>query len=113
MSNRFFDADMKNAQKSFLFYNKFFQNLLLPRVLTLVVFCFIVHFSVGSSYFQIPIPRAFPSGLDRMMGLYFLTLFISIPRRFYSMQTLFGTEPRSPADVFDDTGSCSNEKKAH
>jgi cellulose synthase/poly-beta-1,6-N-acetylglucosamine synthase-like glycosyltransferase len=28
---RFFDADMKKAQKTFLFYNKFFQNLLLPR----------------------------------------------------------------------------------
>ncbi len=37
---RFFDADMKKAQKTFLFYNKFFQNLLLPRVLTLVSILF-------------------------------------------------------------------------
>src|SRR5450432_3177016 len=36
---RFFDADMKEAPRTFLFYNKFFQNLLLPRVLTLTVFC--------------------------------------------------------------------------
>src|SRR5450755_555171 len=35
---RFFDADMKKAQKTNIFFNKFFQNLLLPRVLTLVVF---------------------------------------------------------------------------
>ena len=85
---RFFDADMKGIQKSFLFYNKFFQNLLLPRVLTLVVFFFLVTLLLSSCLSHLPILAPHPYIWFTMMGLYFLTLFISIPRSFYRMQTL-------------------------
>ena len=85
---RFFDADMKGTKKSFLFYNKFFQNLLLPRVLTLVVFFFLAIIITVQLISDLPllVPRLYI--WIAMMGLYFLTLLISIPRSFYRMQTL-------------------------
>ena len=85
---RFFDADMKKAQKTFLFYIKFFQNLLLPRVLTLVVFCLLIATLLVQYAFNLPLLQPSPSIWIAMMSLYFLTLFISIPNSFYSVQTL-------------------------
>ena len=79
---RFFDADMKKAQKTFLFYNKFFQNLLLPRVLTLVVFCILTVTLLVQYFFHLPLLQPSPSIWIAMMGLYFLTLLISIPQQF-------------------------------
>lgn len=96
---RFFDSDMKAAQKSFLFYNKFFQNLLLPRVLTLVVFLIVVAFLILQYIFRIDILEPRPVVWFTMMGLYFVTLFISIPRNFYSMQTL-GAVSKIPLLMF-------------
>ncbi len=58
---RFFDSDMKNAQKTFLFYNKFFQNLLLPRVLTLVVFCILIATLLFNTIFHLPLLQPSPS----------------------------------------------------
>jgi cellulose synthase/poly-beta-1,6-N-acetylglucosamine synthase-like glycosyltransferase len=85
---RFFDSDMKKVQKTFLFYNKFFQNLLLPRVLTLVVFCILTATLLVQYFFHLPLLQPSPSIWIAMMGLYFLTLLISIPSSFYSMKTL-------------------------
>jgi cellulose synthase/poly-beta-1,6-N-acetylglucosamine synthase-like glycosyltransferase len=85
---RFLDSDMKAAQKSFLFYNKFFQNLLLPRVLTLVVFCVLLFIIFFQLIFHLPLLDPGPHVWLAMMGLYFITLLISIPRSFYSLQTL-------------------------
>jgi cellulose synthase/poly-beta-1,6-N-acetylglucosamine synthase-like glycosyltransferase len=85
---RFFDADMKKAQKTILFYNKFFQNLLLPRVLTLLVFCILIAVLLIQMFFRVPLLQPAASVWIAMMSLYFVTLFISIPRSFYSMQTI-------------------------
>jgi cellulose synthase/poly-beta-1,6-N-acetylglucosamine synthase-like glycosyltransferase len=85
---RFFDADMKKAQRTFLFYNKFFQNLLLPRVLTLVVFLILILTLLVQLLFRVPLLQPAPVIWIAMMVLYFLTLFISIPRSFYSMATI-------------------------
>jgi cellulose synthase/poly-beta-1,6-N-acetylglucosamine synthase-like glycosyltransferase len=85
---RFFDSDMKMAQKTFLFYNKFFQNLLLPRALTLVVFCFVIVIFGIEFFFQRPLLQPAPALWIAMMCLYFLTLLISIPRIFYRLHTL-------------------------
>jgi cellulose synthase/poly-beta-1,6-N-acetylglucosamine synthase-like glycosyltransferase len=85
---RFFDPDMKGIQKSFLFYNKFFQNLLLPRVLTIVVFFFLTIIIVVQLISHLPILEPPAYAWFAMMGMYFLTLFISIPRSFYRIQTL-------------------------
>jgi cellulose synthase/poly-beta-1,6-N-acetylglucosamine synthase-like glycosyltransferase len=85
---RFFDADMKKAQRTFLFYNKFFQNLLLPRVLTLVVFLILILTLLVQLFFHLPLLQPAPGIWIGMMVLYFLTLFISIPKSFYSMATI-------------------------
>jgi cellulose synthase/poly-beta-1,6-N-acetylglucosamine synthase-like glycosyltransferase len=85
---RFFDADMKKAQKTFLFYNKFFQNLLLPRVLTLVVFCILAGTLLIQWLFHLPLLQPMPIIWISMMALYFFTLFISIPGSFYKLQTV-------------------------
>ncbi len=86
---RFFDDDMKAAQKTVVFINKFFQNLLLPRVLTLVVFSIITVILLIQHYFQLPLIRPSFVVWASMMGLYLLTLLISIPRLFYSTKTLW------------------------
>jgi len=86
---RFFDDDMKTARKTFIFINKFFQNLLLPRVLTLVVFSMIILMLLIQHFFQIPLIRPSFSVWLFMMGLYLFTLLISIPRIFYSTKTLW------------------------
>jgi len=87
-AGRFFDGDMKKARHSIVFYNKFFQILLLPRVLTLVVFFFTGLVLLLQTIFRTPLLEPRPAVWLTMMGLYFLTLFISIPLRFYRLKTL-------------------------
>ena len=65
---RFFDADMKKAQRTILFYNKFFQNLLLPRVLTLVSILFFDRFDYYSEYIQPATAATHPFLMDRHDG---------------------------------------------
>jgi cellulose synthase/poly-beta-1,6-N-acetylglucosamine synthase-like glycosyltransferase len=86
---RFYDSDMKTAQKTIIFINKFFQNLLLPRVLTLVVFFIIIMILLVQHYFQLPLVRPYVFVWLSMMGLYLLALLISIPRIYYSTRTLW------------------------
>jgi cellulose synthase/poly-beta-1,6-N-acetylglucosamine synthase-like glycosyltransferase len=85
---RFFDSDMRKAQKTIIFFNKFIQNLLLPRVLTLVVFSVITVMLLVQHFFYLPLIRPAPVAWIAMMSLYLLTLLISIPRIFYSTKTL-------------------------
>jgi cellulose synthase/poly-beta-1,6-N-acetylglucosamine synthase-like glycosyltransferase len=85
---RFFHGDMQSAPKTILYYNKFFQNLLLPRILAIVVFCLLAFLLVIQAVFntQILFP-AWPFWIVVFL-LYFLALFISIPISFYSLGTL-------------------------
>jgi len=85
---RFFDADMKKSQKTNIFFNKFFQNLLLPRVLTLVVFSVVTVVLLVQYLFYLPLLRPEPLVWITMMSLYLLTLLISIPRIFYTAKTI-------------------------
>jgi len=87
-AGRFFDGDMKKARHSIVFYYKFFQILLLPRVLTIVVFFFTGLVLLLQTIFRVPLLEPRPAVWLTMMGLYFLTLFISIPLRFYRLKTL-------------------------
>jgi cellulose synthase/poly-beta-1,6-N-acetylglucosamine synthase-like glycosyltransferase len=96
---RFFDDDIKKAPKTFLFFNKFFQNLLLPRVLTLVVFCLVTCLLGIDYFFQWPLVKPKPDIWIIMMSLYLLTLLISIPRSFYNGQTLIALS-RVPVLMF-------------
>ncbi len=93
---RFFDADMKNAPRTFLYYNKFLQNLLLPRVLTLVLFCLLLGVLAIQYVFHWPLLEPAPWLWITVMGLYCLTLLISIPGNFYNWQTILalGQVPR-------------------
>jgi cellulose synthase/poly-beta-1,6-N-acetylglucosamine synthase-like glycosyltransferase len=86
---RFFDGDMKKGQKTTIFVNKFIQNLLLPRVLTLVVFSIILAILLIQHLLQLPLIRPVFVVWASMMGIYLLTLLISIPRTFYSTKTLW------------------------
>ncbi len=96
---RFSDEDMKSAPRTFLYYNKFFQNLLLPRVLMLLLFCAITFLICLGWIFHISL--FYPSVMYwiTMMGIYLLTLFISIPKFFYTMQT-FRAIARVPLLMF-------------
>jgi cellulose synthase/poly-beta-1,6-N-acetylglucosamine synthase-like glycosyltransferase len=84
---RFSHSDMKNAPKTTLYYNKFFQNLLLPRVLFLLVFAVIFLLLIIQWIFSVQILYP-PSGWwIACMVLYAITLFISIPRAYYNKNT--------------------------
>ncbi|MBS1600331.1 MAG: glycosyltransferase [Bacteroidetes bacterium] len=85
---RFFHADMKSTPKTSVYYNKFFQNLLLPRVLFLLVFAFIFFLLILQWIFTVEIlypPAVWWIGC---FVLYALTLFISIPKAHYNGNTI-------------------------
>ncbi len=107
---RFFDKDFKGVPKTFLYYNKFFQNLLLPRVLTLVLFIFLL-VVMGLQYFlHRHILEPAPGAWVWVMGFYFLTLFLSIPRSFYNVQTLHAIS-RVPILMFSMVRALTQMKK--
>jgi cellulose synthase/poly-beta-1,6-N-acetylglucosamine synthase-like glycosyltransferase len=87
-AKRFFDEDFAGAPKTFLYYNKFFQNLLLPRVLTLVLFVLLLAAMGIQYFFHAHFLKPAAAKWLWVMGFYFLTLFLSIPRSFYSLETL-------------------------
>jgi len=84
---RFFHPDIKKAPKTILYYNKFFQNLLLPRILFLLVFS--VFFLLLAVQWVFSITIVYPSSLWWLacMLLYAITLFISIPNSYYNRTT--------------------------
>ena len=84
---RFSHDDMKDAPKTILYYNKFFQNLLLPRVLFLLVFA--VVFLLLTIQWIFPVQILYPPAgwWIACMMLYALTLFISIPGSYYNGNT--------------------------
>ena len=110
---RFFDADMKTAPRTFLYYNKFFQNLLLPRVLTLVLFCLLLGMLAIQYVFHWPLLEPAPRFWITYDGSV-----LSDPAHFHSRKLLQlanrrCTESGSPADVVYDPGHAANEKKAN
>jgi cellulose synthase/poly-beta-1,6-N-acetylglucosamine synthase-like glycosyltransferase len=107
---RFFDTDMKNTKRNFLFYNKLFQNLLLPRVLTLVAFCILILIIVPEYILNKPLLEPPPAVWLIMMSLYVITLFISIPRSFYGKQTLVALS-RVPILMFSMLRAVTQMKK--
>jgi cellulose synthase/poly-beta-1,6-N-acetylglucosamine synthase-like glycosyltransferase len=87
-ARRFFHGDMRDAPKTFLYFNKFFQNLLLPRILTILAFCFFILMLIIQSLFKAHV--LFPGWpvWTVLIGLYLLTLCISIPSAYYSAKTV-------------------------
>jgi cellulose synthase/poly-beta-1,6-N-acetylglucosamine synthase-like glycosyltransferase len=87
-AKRFFHGDMRDAPKTFLYYNKFLQNLLLPRILTLGAFCFFAVMLILQASFRAHLLFLGWPAWVALIGVYLLTLCISIPLAYYSMKTL-------------------------
>jgi cellulose synthase/poly-beta-1,6-N-acetylglucosamine synthase-like glycosyltransferase len=85
---RFSHADMKQAPKTTLYYNKFFQNLLLPRILFLLLFSFVLLLLICQWVFSIQILYPPAGWWIACMLLYACTLFISIPGAYYNGKTV-------------------------
>jgi cellulose synthase/poly-beta-1,6-N-acetylglucosamine synthase-like glycosyltransferase len=85
---RLFYPDLKQIPKTQIFYHKLFQNLLLPRVLFLLVFSLVLLVLVAQWYFQVALLFPGPFWWLVCMGVFGLTLALSVPRSYYSMATL-------------------------
>ncbi|MEO6315098.1 MAG: glycosyltransferase family 2 protein [Chitinophagaceae bacterium] len=85
---RFFDPEMKNAPKNITYFFKFFQNLLLPRLL-LIMLLGLIFLWLGIQLifsFNVLVPSAL-YWLTLIIG-YALVLVLSVPGRFYTTDTL-------------------------
>lgn len=85
---RFFDTDLKDTPRTTVYYNKFYQNLLLPRLLYIMVFGIFGMLAIASLLFGWHFLRPSSTTWLFIIGIYILTLFISIPARFYTMATV-------------------------
>ena len=85
---RFFEPDLKRGPKNFLYYNKLFQNLLLPRVLFLFVFGLIVLWLAIQWFFHLSLLYPPPAWWLSCLLIYLLSLFVSIPGSYYNLHTL-------------------------
>ena len=85
---RFAHADMKDCPKGVVYYNKFFQNLLLPRLLLIMTFglsaCLLLLQFLLKTRFMSPAPGWWMG----LMAGYVVVLLLSVPARFYTAATL-------------------------
>lgn len=92
---RFFHGDMISAPKTFLYFNKILQILLLPRILTVAAFGIFLILLVAQSAFGSHL--LFPSAVAWivLMIVYLFSLIISIPADYFQLKTLlaFGQVP--------------------
>lgn len=85
---RFFDADMKNAPRTIVYYAKFCQNLLLPRLLFIMVLALVFLLLVMQWWFSFYVLMPGPGWWLSLLFMYALVLILSVPGRFYSFNTL-------------------------
>ena len=85
---RFFDAGMKNSPKTLTYFIKFFQNLLLPRLLLIMVLGLIFILLAFQWFFSFNIVMPPSIYWFSMIMAYALVLILSVPRRFYAFNTL-------------------------
>ncbi|MFM2363963.1 MAG: hypothetical protein RLZZ316_2865 [Bacteroidota bacterium] len=85
---RFFDDDLKDTPKTAVYYNKFYQNLLLPRLLYIMVFGIFGVLAIASLIWGWAFMQPAAIIWLIVIGIYILTLIISIPSRFYKLSTL-------------------------
>lgn len=85
---RFFDAEMKDAPRTTNYYCKFFQNLLLPRLLLIMVLGLL--FILLCLQWLLGFSLLFPSPASWLfiMITYAFVLILSVPGRFYAASTL-------------------------
>jgi cellulose synthase/poly-beta-1,6-N-acetylglucosamine synthase-like glycosyltransferase len=85
---RFFDADMKGAPKTAGYFCKFFQNLILPRLLLIMLLGLIFIVCTFQWLFSLQVLQPRPVYWFSMGIAYVLVLVLSVPRRFYTVATL-------------------------
>jgi cellulose synthase/poly-beta-1,6-N-acetylglucosamine synthase-like glycosyltransferase len=85
---RFFHPDMKNAPRTFLYYNKLIQNLLLPRILFLLLFGVIVLVLSAQEIFHAVLLYPPAAWWTSCLVIYLLSLLVSIPPSYYNMRTV-------------------------
>jgi len=85
---RFFEPDMKDCPRGAVWYNKLYQNLLLPRLLFIMVFVLLAGLLLLQWLLGLRFMSPAPGWWIGLMGVYAAMLFISIPRRFYNGATV-------------------------
>lgn len=85
---RFFDADMKDAPGTITYFIKFFQNLILPRLLLIMVLGFFFILLCFQWIFSFTILMPPPVYWILLIIFYVLVLILSVPSRFYSINTV-------------------------
>ena len=85
---RFSDADMKNAPRTVIYWVKYFQNFLLPRLLFIMVLGILFALLLAQWVFGFNILAPQPAWWLMIMIAYAAALAISVPGRFYSAATL-------------------------
>ncbi|MFI5152415.1 MAG: glycosyltransferase [Chitinophagales bacterium] len=85
---RFFDPDMRSLSKTTNFFNKFFQTLLLPRVLMMAVYGLVCLILLTGWIFGLRTLFPAPSWWLTGMLLYLLALVISVPFSHYNVRTV-------------------------
>lgn len=85
---RFFDDDIKEAPGTVAYYCKFFQNLILPRLLLILLLGVLFLLLICQWFFSFQI--VWPQALYwySIIGAYLLVLIASVPGRFYTIKTL-------------------------
>ncbi len=85
---RFSDADMKDAPRTLTFYTKFFQNLLLPRLLMIMVLGLLFVLLIFQAIFDFTVMMPPPLYWYALICLYAVVLVLSVPAKFYNLTTL-------------------------
>lgn len=85
---RFFDPEMKDAPKTPNYCIKFFQTLLLPRLLLIMVLGLLSFVLVLQWLLHFSLLFPADSWWISLIVLYALVLLLSVPRRFYNMDTM-------------------------
>ncbi len=85
---RFFDADMRNAPRTAVYYHKFFQNFLLPRILFLIIFAAIIILLMLQWYTDTLLLYPDWEWWLACTCVYFFVVFISIPSIYYNLKTV-------------------------
>lgn len=85
---RFFHTDMKDAPRTSVYYNKLFQNLLLPRLLFIMLFGLLAVVVTIQLITGLVILWPAPLYWIILAVIYILALLFSVPAQFYSFKTL-------------------------
>jgi cellulose synthase/poly-beta-1,6-N-acetylglucosamine synthase-like glycosyltransferase len=85
---RFSHADMKDAPRTAVYYNKFFQNLMLPRLLFIMLFGLLTIIISIQLLSGITIIYPSPVYWVILAMIYIFALVLSVPGKFYSSQTV-------------------------